>query len=1229
MPERDVMWVAGAIGDLNDRVRRLTSRVGELESNHFITKSYLPGMKFLDTAGYVNVPVIRGLVVTDNSPSAGYVAWTGFDLFYNGSNYRIASGSSALKYIYWLKATSTTVLQASATAPAAAVDQFLVILNLSGSARVALFQNVIYADYISVASLAAIVIYTGALTVSGSMAVGTGGDIHSGQTAYDTGTGYWLDYNAGTPRFSLGNSAGNKLTWDGTTLAVTGTLTATVGTIGGWTIGATTISSTGVTLTSGATAYAAFGTTPPTSPTVGTGIYIDKTGLFGLNTNVPQAYINATGQLLAGAGAVILDSAGIRITHGSGVQNKIQWMNGATVAGVIFGQDGGSQNGQVTVSAYGTGAGTRSATLYLAGEDATDYGYANLVFAGTNKGMVVGAATTTVLPNAMLDVRGSGIFTGGLTLGTATGAAAGEIKTSASVLVKGPSPWADVKAWGATGDGTTNDSTAIQNAINSLSSGGIVNFPPGTYICNLTLNPSVWLKGAGIGVTTLKSPTNGGTVITGKDFATLTGKVYASGDTRRGAYLSRLSDLSIDGNKANQAGTAWGIQVWGCQIRWDNVLVRECKTGGIYTEFTTHDSGADWTQSLESHFDYIRSLNNDGNAWTYRGPHDAVIDDYVAFGNTGWAFYSEALTGYYNGAFYSGHDWNSWLNTTGSFHFGAGGKLDTCTASGAYVGIGVDIVAGTGSILLSNMMVAGHLVGLWMRGTGNSFYGHILNNRNASTLAASTDGNGIVFGDTGPAANGPIYCIVDAIATGNYNNILNYHETGPNTVRLRAGVGGAVSGGGKSTLMGGVAFHQGDTLSLHGLADSAADYHSIVNDPELTDLTNLPGDADVTLTPGKSCPNQLYATTLTANRTVTLSTTSAFESAHFRVVRSALGAYTLAIGALVTIPISTPAWAEVHYLDGAWRLTGYAQLDPLKLGGNLIWPTDNTYDIGASGATRPRDLFLGRNAVVGGTLAVTDDATLSAALAIGSGTVMPPDGSVRAFRFIPRAKIGGTDSYESGGIFIRDPTSLADVVLGRNWRNSDTLADDNEYYTMTGTDFGYSGIQLTHGGGIKFYGAQATTVAGNTFTPTERMAIANDGAVTVVGSLAVGGVTLGNGTMLLSATTLALNANADTTLYTVPAGKRCILSHAILVAGADAGATTTISIGADGAEADFLAVNTLSNLDAQYDAVILMPIPGLIPAKTKSYAAAVVIQARVGAQSGGATNTIYLYGTLY
>lgn len=124
-------------------------------------------------------------------------------------------------------------------------------------------------------------------------------------------------------------------------------------------------------------------------------------------------------------------------------------------------------------------------------------------------------------------------------------------------------------------------------------------------------------------------------------------------------------------------------------------------------------------------------------------------------------------------------------------------------------------------------------------------------------------------------------------------------------------------------------------------------------------------------------------------------------------------------------------------------------------------------------------------------------------------------------------------------------------------------------------------------------------------------------------SLATSAVTL------LSTTTVAFNANGDTTLYTVPTGKTLVLAFAIAIAGADAGATTQISIGQSGATTDFIPANTLSNLDAANDAVILMPVPNTTPTKTKAYAAATVIKATVANQSGGATNSLLLYGTLY
>ena len=115
---------------------------------------------------------------------------------------------------------------------------------------------------------------------------------------------------------------------------------------------------------------------------------------------------------------------------------------------------------------------------------------------------------------------------------------------------------------------------------------------------------------------------------------------------------------------------------------------------------------------------------------------------------------------------------------------------------------------------------------------------------------------------------------------------------------------------------------------------------------------------------------------------------------------------------------------------------------------------------------------------------------------------------------------------------------------------------------------------------------------------------------------------------LLSTTTVALDADADTTLFTVPVGKRCILSHAVLVGGADAG-TSDISIGQDSAETDFIGTTNVDNLDAQYDVILLAPVPSATPATLKSYAAGTVIEAQVSNNAGGATNTVYLFGTLY
>lgn len=64
------------------------------------------------------------------------------------------------------------------------------------------------------------------LSVVGNIVLGVANFLRSGQTAYDTGTGFFLGNDGGTPKVSIGNSAGNKLTWDGDELNIVGRISA-------------------------------------------------------------------------------------------------------------------------------------------------------------------------------------------------------------------------------------------------------------------------------------------------------------------------------------------------------------------------------------------------------------------------------------------------------------------------------------------------------------------------------------------------------------------------------------------------------------------------------------------------------------------------------------------------------------------------------------------------------------------------------------------------------------------------------------------------------------------------------------------------------------------------------------------------------------------------------------------------------------------------------------------
>src|ERR1044072_8730362 len=132
----------------------------------------------------------------------------------------------------------------------------------------------------------------------------------------------------------------------------------------------------------------------------------------------------------------------------------------------------------------------------------------------------------------------------------------------------------NVKTYGATGNGTTADHVAIQNAINAANSagGGTVYFPRGTYIINKYIQipgSNIHLRGAGMFASTLRCGTtftSGGTTPVGGGYSMLC--CAATGYSN-----ISVQDLSFDGNESANRATlsASGVRLNSYLVDFRNV----------------------------------------------------------------------------------------------------------------------------------------------------------------------------------------------------------------------------------------------------------------------------------------------------------------------------------------------------------------------------------------------------------------------------------------------------------------------------------------------------------------------------------------------------------------------------------------------------------------------------------------------------------------------------------
>lgn len=138
-------------------------------------------------------------------------------------------------------------------------------------------------------------------------------------------------------------------------------------------------------------------------------------------------------------------------------------------------------------------------------------------------------------------------------------------------------PTVSVTDYGAKGDNSTSNTTAIQSAIDALTAGGTLYFPPGTYICgpltvaiaNITFDLS---SGATLKFSTLGANVKAITVNT-NNFAVTGGKLQGPAAS---AYVANENGIHM-------VGTSTSVRKSGLELR--NVEITQFGAHGVYCQF--------------------------------------------------------------------------------------------------------------------------------------------------------------------------------------------------------------------------------------------------------------------------------------------------------------------------------------------------------------------------------------------------------------------------------------------------------------------------------------------------------------------------------------------------------------------------------------------------------------------------------------------------------------------
>lgn len=235
------------------------------------------------------------------------------------------------------------------------------------------------------------------------------------------------------------------------------------------------------------------------------------------------------------------------------------------------------------------------------------------------------------------------------------------------------------------------------------------------------------------------------------------------------------------------------------------------------------------------------------------------------------------------------------------------------------------------------------------------------------------------------------------------------------------------------------------------------------------------------------------------------------------------------------VGMSTTAGSDT-YIDASstifFRGTGGLERWRISTSGHFLAGTDNTYDIGASGATRPRDLYLGGNARVPGYINV------GGILAFNNGLSSNIFSSVDGTLLLRNAALTDFGRLQFGG------TSASFPALKRNGAGIDVrLADDSGYaaiasgnVTVNGTLVGTNAISAGAGYILGWVGR------GGFYSAADSTIVLTNNATNDFGRLQFGGTTSSFPALKRSTTSLQVRLADDSDFAPIAAA---VVAHKV------------------------------------------------------------------------------------